>query len=71
MVRYGEGHNIHEEWVFNGADLDGAKVLWARELDDKEQNAKLLAYYSGRTVWLVQPDEDPSEIVPYTAAELP
>lgn len=70
MVRYSEDHNIHEEWVFNGADLDGAKVLWARELDD-EQNAKLLAYYKDRTVWLVQPDEDPTEMVPYAPKGLP
>jgi hypothetical protein len=71
VVRYGDDHNIHEEWVFNGADLDGAKVLWARELDDNEQNAKLLAYYAGRMIWLVQPDEDPSEIVSYAPKELP
>jgi len=71
MVRYSDDHNIHEEWVFNGADLDGAKVLWARELDDKEQNAKLLTYYADRTVWLVQPDEAPSEIVPYTPVDSP
>jgi hypothetical protein len=46
-------------------------VLWAHELDDKEQNAKLLTYYADRTVWLVQPDEAPSEIVPYTPADKP
>lgn len=69
IVRYDEGHNIHEEWVFNGADLDGAKVLWARELN-KEQNTKLLDYYKDRTIWLVQPDENPSEIVPYAPAGL-
>jgi hypothetical protein len=70
VVRYNDDHNIHEEWVFNGADLDGAKVLWARELD-AEQNAKLFAYYKDRTIWIVQPDENPSEIVPYTSAILP
>ncbi|GAC1681044.1 MAG: hypothetical protein PVS2B2_19650 [Candidatus Acidiferrum sp.] len=70
VVRYNEDHNIHEEWVFNGADLDGAKVLWARELD-AEQNAKLIGYYKDRKVWLVQPDENPTEVVPYTPATLP
>jgi len=29
MVRYEEdNHNIHDEWVYNGAEIDNAKVLW-------------------------------------------
>ena len=67
MVRYGADHNIHDEWVFNGAEIDGAKVLWARELD-AAQNAALLAYFNDRIVWLVQPDEDNPELLPYAAA---
>lgn len=65
MVRYSEDHNIHDEWVFNGADLDGAKVLWARELDP-DQNAKLFAYYRNRKIWLVTPDTDNEYLQPYT-----
>jgi hypothetical protein len=65
LVRYAEDHNIHDEWVYNGADIDGSKVIWARELD-KEQNDKLLAYFKGRRVWLVEPDLDNTEIKPYS-----
>jgi hypothetical protein len=65
MVRYSEDHNIHDEWVYNGADIDGSRVVWARELDP-EQNAKLFAYYKDRDVWLVEPDIDNTEIEPYT-----
>jgi hypothetical protein len=58
MVRYEkDNHNIHDEWVYNGAEIDGAKVLWARELDP-QQNAKLLAYFKDRKIWLVTPDSD-------------
>ena len=64
LVRYEEDHNIHDEWVYNGAEIDSAKVLWARELDP-EQNAKLLAYFKDRHVWLVEPDKDNTELVPY------
>ena len=64
LVRYEEDHNIHDEWVYNGAEIDSAKVLWARELDS-EQNAKLLAYFKGRHVWLVEPDKDNTELIPY------
>ena len=64
IVRYEPDHNIHDEWVFNGADIDAAKVLWARELD-QPQNAKLLAYFKDRTAWLVEPDVDNTELTPY------
>jgi hypothetical protein len=68
VVRYTDDHNIHDDWVYNGAEIDGAKVLWARELD-AEQNAKLLAYFKDRTVWLVTPDTDNTYLVPYTPPE--
>ena len=64
LVRYEEDHNIHDEWVYNGAEIDSAKVLWARELDP-EQNAKLLTYFKDRQVWLVEPDKDNTELIPY------
>jgi len=66
VVRYSEHHDIHDEWVHNGADIDGAKVLWARELD-RAQNAKLFAYFVGRHIWLAEPDVDDTKVVPYMA----
>ncbi len=33
IVDYSETHSVHDEWVYNGADIDGSKVLWARDLD--------------------------------------
>ena len=65
VVRYSDDHNIHDEWVYNGADIDGSKVIWARELD-AEQNAKLFAYFKDRQIWFVEPDVDNTEIKPYT-----
>jgi hypothetical protein len=65
VVRYSDDHNIHDEWVYNGADIDGSKVIWARELDS-EQNGKLFAYFKDRHIWLVEPDTDNTEIKPYT-----
>ena len=68
VVRYGDDHNIHDEWVYNGADIDGAKVLWARELSPG-QNARLFAYFKDRQIWLVEPDTDNTEIKSYTPPE--
>ena len=64
LVRYEPNHNVHDEWVYNGADIDGARVVWARELDPA-QNAKLFAYFKDRDVWLVEPDIDNTEVRPY------
>jgi hypothetical protein len=64
VVRYDANHNVHDDWVFNGADIDGAKVLWARELSP-EQNAKLFFYFKDRQIWLVEPDVDNTELIPY------
>jgi hypothetical protein len=68
MVRYEEDHNLHDEWVYNGAEIDTAKVLWARELDPV-QNAKLFAYFKDRQIWLVEPDTDNTELIPYQAPQ--
>jgi len=65
MVRYSDDHNIHDEWVYNGADIDGSRVIWARELGEA-QNAKLFSYFKDRQIWLVEPDTDNTELKPYT-----
>jgi hypothetical protein len=55
LVRYGPEHSVHEEWVFNAADIDASKVIWARDLPG-EINDQLLRYYPDRTIWLALPD---------------
>jgi hypothetical protein len=56
IVRYHPGHDfILDEWVFNNADIDGSRVVWARDMGDAA-NEELLRYFSGRHVWLVEPD---------------
>jgi hypothetical protein len=66
IVRYGAGHSVHDEWVYNEADIDGAKVVWAREMDSA-RNHKLLEYFEDRHIWLVEvgPDGSFPELKPY------
>jgi hypothetical protein len=69
VVRYHEDDlSVHDEWVYNGADIDSQKVIWARELDE-EQNNKLFAYYKDRKVWLASTDGDHAYLAPYTPPE--
>ena len=39
--------------VYNGADLDHAPIVWARDLG-ADANARLRAYYRDRSVWLLE-----------------
>lgn len=64
IVRYAGGHSPFDEWVYNAADIDRSKVIWARDLG-AVKNEELIEYYKGRTVWLVQPDTKPVSVTPY------
>ena len=64
IVHYRQGHNFFEEWVYNAASIDDAKVVWAHEMD-AERDAELLRYFRGRQVWLVDADARPATISPY------
>lgn len=50
LVKYDEGHDSYEEWVYNQAGLERSKVLWARDLGGPK-NQELIDYYSDRKVW--------------------
>jgi hypothetical protein len=47
-------YNLYQ-WIYNGADLDGSRFVWARDLGN-EENARLARYMQGRSVWLVNPN---------------
>ena len=65
FVRYGPTHGF-DEWVYNGASLDSAAVIWARDLG-ADQNRRLLHFYPSRTAWLLQPDGHSPKLEPYAA----
>jgi hypothetical protein len=64
IVRYRPDHDTYEEWVYNHADIDRSKVVWARDMD-AAGNAELLSYYADRKAWLVEPDSDPPTVSRY------
>ncbi len=66
FVRYYPPHNF-DEWVYNRADIDGERIVWARDLGAVE-NEKLLRYYPDRAAWLLEPDFHPPRLTPYPAS---
>ena len=68
LVRYSATHEPGDEWVYNLSDVEGAKTIWARDMDP-EHNEELLRYYKDRDVWLVQPDVSTGKLIPYPASQ--
>jgi hypothetical protein len=64
IVRYAQEHAPFDDWVYNRADIDASKVVWARELK-AGSNQELIRYFRDRQVWLIEPDFDPPRVSRY------
>jgi hypothetical protein len=53
------------QWIYNDADIDASKVVWARDLGPQE-NSALLGYFHDRTIWSLDPDVNPPQVVAWT-----
>ena len=65
FVRYSPQHIFQNEWVYNAADIDRARIVWARDLGVEDE--KLLHYYPNRTAWLLDADAIPLVLTHYVA----
>jgi len=64
VVRYAASHLPDPEWVYNAADIDNARIVWARDLGPME-NEKLRTYYPDRSVYLLEPDFPEPRLTPW------
>lgn len=64
VVRYSPDHNVLAEWVYNKANLDHAKVVWARDIPGVDLQP-LLDHFQGRHAWIVEPDANPPTMKPF------
>jgi hypothetical protein len=67
IVRNAPDHAPFDDWVYNAADIDKSRVVWAREPDNRN-SLDLLCYFRNRRVWLVEPDASPPKISPYVSS---
>ncbi|MDF1551825.1 MAG: hypothetical protein P1P84_02125 [Deferrisomatales bacterium] len=61
VVKYRSNHPSPQEWVHNGADIDAAPVVWARDLG-RGKNGPLLDYFDDRELWLLEADLRPPQL---------
>jgi hypothetical protein len=54
-----------QDWIYNAANIDASKVVWARDMG-REKNQELLRYYANRQVWFADRG-DGGIIKPYAA----
>ncbi len=52
------------DWVYNAADIDASKIVWARD-QGPAKNQELINYYSTRKVWILDPNGTPPTLTPY------
>jgi hypothetical protein len=64
FVRYDPDFTVHEEWVYNGADLAGSSVIFAHDLGPTK-NAQLTADFPGRALWIVHVNSRESRLEHY------
>jgi len=65
IVRYDPNHLPPTEWVFNQANIDASRIVWARDMG-AERNAELINYFKDRHVWLLRPDKVPPRLSEYS-----
>jgi hypothetical protein len=65
LVEYSDAPQQIFEWVYNEADIDRSRVVFARPMDEAGVR-RLLDYYSHRRVWRLVVDGNT-----YTRSELP
>jgi len=61
LVRYSKDHTPEHDWVYNHADIDASKIVWAWDMGEQD-NRELLQYFNTRRVWLVEPDVSPPRL---------
>lgn len=68
LVNYGpKQSDYHFAWVYNEADIDRAKVVWAQDMG-KIENCKLVDYFKDHLIWSleIERDDAPVRLKPFT-----
>jgi hypothetical protein len=67
FVDYGKRQQVAFEWVYNGADIDAGRIVWAHRLGRRRDRA-LRRYYTDRSAWVLDASHWPPLLSPYVEA---
>ncbi len=70
IVQYSPNHDPNSEWVYNAADIDHAKIVWARDMGEHD-NQELLQYFKDRKIWILEPDVSPVHLETLPSSSCP
>ena len=65
FVSYDDEYTVHDEWVYNSADWDASRVIFAHDLGDR-RNSELIAAYPQRTIWIVRVSRNQTQLDRYS-----
>ena len=60
IVHYGKDHDVHNEWVYNAANIDRSRIVWARDMGEEANKGAKAAISRDREVWQVDVDPVPN-----------
>lgn len=64
LVRYAPKHWVHREWVYNLANIDAQRIIWAHEMGP-EWDRPFVQHYRDRHIWILEPDQAPPRLTPF------
>jgi hypothetical protein len=64
IVHYPRTDVPGQDWIYNKADIDSSKIVWARDMG-YGRNQELLRYYPDRHFWYVDRGDPVHRLVPY------
>jgi hypothetical protein len=64
FVTYDMNYSVHDEWVYNAADMGSARIVFAHDLGD-EKNGRLIELNRDRRVWRASVSDAGKRLEPF------